>query len=172
MNNYHFQSRVDRAFAQRIYLIDCKRPSSAVLSDDESDLFSNISTHKKYVFEIMGNSGTAYEITIPSNMEAVKEKVHCSCPDHDGGGNLCKHLLFVLIRVLGLTREKVFNDFYESHYQVTEEVINLCNEYMDKRDNIKLEGLDPNTGEHLDLNTKREVGEDDSCPICPRRFWK
>ena len=125
MNNYHFQSRVDRAFSQRIYLIECKRPSANdVINDDESNIFSKISTLNKYLFEIMGNSGTVYEITIPS--ASNKNKIHCSCPDHDGGGNLCKHLLFVLIRVLGLDREKVFNDFYESDYEVTSELIDLC----------------------------------------------
>ena len=41
---------------------------------------------------------------------------------------------------------------------------------MDKRDNIKLEGTDTNN--QLDLNTKREVNEDDSCPICLEDFGK
>lgn len=41
---------------------------------------------------------------------------------------------------------------------------------MDKRDQVKLEGIDPNSNENLDLNTKRNVSEDDSCPICLEDF--
>ena len=116
---------------------------------------------------MMGNSGRAYDITVPLNVG--QSKIHCSCPDHDGGGNLCKHLLFVLIRVLGLTREKVFSDYYESNFAVTQDVVLLCERYVDKREGMQSQGIDPNTGE-LDLGTKREISEDDACPICLEDF--
>jgi uncharacterized Zn finger protein len=32
----------------------------------------------------------------------ISRRPHCSCPDH-ANGNLCKHILFVMLRVLKLS---------------------------------------------------------------------
>jgi len=46
-------------------------------------------------FAVLGSTGNVYNVRIA-------QTPHCSCPDHERG-NLCKHIIFVLLRVLGLS---------------------------------------------------------------------
>lgn len=151
--DYQFRSRIDRAFEQRIYLIE---------AHDETD------KNKIFRFEIMGNSGTAYNITITEG-----KAIYCDCPDHKHSYNLCKHLLFVLIRVLGMTREQVFNEYYvplitkTNPFNTSTNSIESCVRYMDKKAVLHLEAA-----ETVDTQGKREVDEEESCPICLEDFGK
>jgi len=87
-------SRLARALQQRIFLLD--RPSSTA-------------------FHVMGNSGTAYMVLLSPEdqrrepMEAAWRDTfpNCTCPDHTGRGLLCKHILFVLVKVLGIRPDTV-----------------------------------------------------------------
>ncbi len=52
-------------------------------------------------FKVSGSTGNIYTVkiaTLPT----------CSCPDH-GKGNICKHLLFVFLKVLGAARAKLYH---------------------------------------------------------------
>ncbi|KAI5062160.1 hypothetical protein GOP47_0022699 [Adiantum capillus-veneris] len=76
------QERIARAFSHRLYLID-KKLSGAPPSECE--------------FFILGATGNVYTVKLsllPS----------CTCPDH-AKGNTCKHILFVMLRVLKLPRD-------------------------------------------------------------------
>ena len=70
----------------------------------------------------------------------------------------------------------MFRAYYRNNsstdFLVTKETIDLANRYMDKRDHIKMEGLDPNAGDAipLDEHTRKEISEDDCCPICLEDF--
>ncbi|KAE9402508.1 hypothetical protein BT96DRAFT_855706 [Gymnopus androsaceus JB14] len=70
--------RLDRYLsqAQRIYLIERNREGNAL----------------KEEFVVQGSTGNVYTITIDN-------VPHCDCPDHQKGHH-CKHLLFVLLKVL------------------------------------------------------------------------
>eukprot|EP00742_Colponemidia_sp_Colp-10_P013003 GILJ01014656.1.p1 GENE.GILJ01014656.1~~GILJ01014656.1.p1 ORF type:complete len:320 (+),score=26.53 GILJ01014656.1:626-1585(+) len=73
--------RIVRAFQHRLYLIEKKPHSDDALERD---------------YVVLGNTGFVYTIhigTLPS----------CTCPDF-AKGNLCKHILFVLLRVLKVPR--------------------------------------------------------------------
>ncbi|RKP37165.1 hypothetical protein BJ085DRAFT_17215, partial [Dimargaris cristalligena] len=74
------KERIDRAMAQRIYMIDRKQ-----LSDLE------------HQFVIMGSTGKVYEVVI-------KHVPSCNCVDFIRG-NHCKHILFVILKVLRVPRE-------------------------------------------------------------------
>lgn len=72
------QQRIVRARSQRLFLIERTQ-----LSDVE------------WSFVVLGSTGNVYTVRIahlPS----------CSCPDHQKG-NVCKHILFVWIKVMGLS---------------------------------------------------------------------
>lgn len=157
--DYNFVSRLDRAFQQRIYVIDCSN-NSIESAGEEGGTFK---------FEVMGNSDTAYNITLKQG-----GKIYCSCPDHDANWKLCKHMLFVLIRILGISKEKVYSDYFQlldddkKSFNVTDETITLCQAYLKKRESMLLEGVSKD--EMGSGVNRKSIGEDDSCPICLDEF--
>jgi hypothetical protein len=72
------QQRIDRALSQSMYLV--------TKSDVQDDL--------SCTFVVLGSTGNVYDVTI-------QRTPHCSCPDH-AKGNLCKHILFVLLKVMAI----------------------------------------------------------------------
>jgi hypothetical protein len=92
-----FESRLERAFVQRIYLMQSSHPNE-----------------REFGFMVMGASGLPYNIKIRQG-----SFISCSCPDHDKNHKLCKHLLFVLIRVLKESRTTVRNEYFTNGLFVT-----------------------------------------------------
>ena len=104
------EERLSRAFTHRLFLIDASYPSRAELSGaagaaaapagDSSQLERTQSGGDSLAlinsFTVLGNSGNVYTIKLGNPHR-------CTCPDF-GNGNLCKHVLFVLHRVLKLDR--------------------------------------------------------------------
>jgi hypothetical protein len=167
--DYNFVSRLDRAFQQRIYLIDCHSLSHDSLSNNSLAHDSSTCNKRTYEFEVMGNTGTVYDISLKEG-----GKIQCSCPDHDQNWKLCKHMLFVLIRILGINREIVYNDYFKmvedarKSFNVTNSTIDLCSHYLQKREAMLLEGV---SREDLSSGVKRKpIQEEDSCPICLEEF--
>lgn len=61
-------------------------------------------------FEVLGSTGNYYTVTIC-------QKPTCTCPDF-GKGNICKHLVFVYLRVLRIPQELPF--WYQKALLTTE----------------------------------------------------
>jgi SWIM zinc finger len=77
------QQRISRAKTQRMYLV--KRGE---IQHGQEGCCNSCD------FVVLGSTGNVYTVTI--------EKVpHCTCPDH-ARGNLCKHILFVLLKVMSI----------------------------------------------------------------------
>ena len=77
-------TRINRARTQRLFLVHT------------SDIQHDAHPHGgiSITFAVLGSTGNVYQV--------VLSKVpSCSCPDH-AKGNLCKHILFVMLRVVGL----------------------------------------------------------------------
>ena len=74
------QQRIDRACTQRMYL---------VTKDAEPDMEALCCN-----FVVLGSTGNVYNV-------AIQRIPSCSCPDH-ARGNLCKHILFVLLKVMAV----------------------------------------------------------------------
>lgn len=72
------QQRIDRAKTQRMYLVRC----GTMQDDFQCD------------FVVLGSTGNVYDVDIGPIP-------NCTCPDHQKG-NLCKHILFVLLKVMAL----------------------------------------------------------------------
>jgi hypothetical protein len=85
------RERLARALSQRLFLI-----SQAQTSDVERS------------YSVLGSTGNVYRVTIGSRNS-------CTCPDASRG-NLCKHVLFVLVRVLKipadnpLSHQRIFSE--------------------------------------------------------------
>jgi hypothetical protein len=73
--------RIDRALTQRLYLVDRQEEAGGA---------------PKQTFAVFGSTGNIYKVEI-------SQQVSCTCPDH-GKGNLCKHILFIFLRVLRVRR--------------------------------------------------------------------
>jgi hypothetical protein len=110
----------------------------------------------EFHFKVMGNTDNAYDVII--DRDAVR--VWCSCPDCDARGNFCKHLMFVLIRVIGIPEQEVCEDYFD----ITERCIGACRDYFERRSNAML--LVANEEEEK----RKPIEEDDDCPICYERF--
>ena len=151
------QERIDRALHQRLFLINASAPSTCFQNGAPSITLS-----------VLGSTGNVYDVEIA--------KVPCcSCPDA-AKGNLCKHLLFVMLKVVGLRHNDPL--VYQSAY-LTEEIEKI-NTMLQAR--LQLLGRDVMANEtvkkvHSDM-TRGVKNEDDSkavsrkdtvgvdCPIC------
>lgn len=84
---YYSATKKQRAFSQPIYLIRMEKKTS----DYERE------------FLVLGTTGNKYHIIIGENSS-------CSCPDFEDNGNICKHLYFIVLRVLkGVTVRRKYN---------------------------------------------------------------
>ncbi len=86
--------RIERALSQRLFLVHT------------SEIHDNHPQHGGPYCElaVLGSTGNLYTVTL-------SKVPHCNCPDH-AKGNLCKHLLFVSLKVVGLrsTSNLVYQD--------------------------------------------------------------
>jgi hypothetical protein len=78
------QQRISRAKTQRMYLI--KRGD--IQHGQEGATCSSCQ------FVVLGSTGNVYTV-------AIQNVPNCTCPDH-ARGNLCKHILFVLLKVMSI----------------------------------------------------------------------
>lgn len=78
------EQRIVRSLTQRLFLI--KRGEF-----NDGNIDSNGCSCE---FHILGSTGNIYDVTL-------RKVATCLCPDH-AKGNLCKHILFVLLKVISL----------------------------------------------------------------------
>lgn len=123
--------RVQRALSERIFLM---------------------AVQEHGVFSIMGSTGvTAYEVTINPDLD-------CSCPDSRVRGNLCKHQIFVWVRVLRLDVDDIMLEMDDE----------LRAEIREKMLNIPQLCYGPSTSQSVGAKptATRKPIEGNDCPIC------
>jgi hypothetical protein len=82
------QERILRAATQRLYLV--RRDEVNVDPDANND-----DGECKCNFVVLGSTGNVYTVTL-------QDVPHCTCPDFVRKQDLCKHVLFVYLKVVGL----------------------------------------------------------------------
>eukprot|EP00934_Nitzschia_sp_Nitz4_P008735 Nitzschia sp. Nitz4//scaffold87_size112219//107484//108674//NITZ4_004093-RA/size112219-processed-gene-0.119-mRNA-1//1//CDS//3329559426//8725//frame0 len=158
------QERIGRALHQRLFLIEASPPSTCPKNGGPSITLS-----------VLGSTGNVYDVSI--------QKVpKCSCPDA-ARGNLCKHLLFVMLKVVGLPADHSL--VYQSAYitQELEEIHSMLQErlqrlgrdvmakeevqqvYADRKKGIVASSSSQSEEEDSQGVRRKEVEEED-CPIC------
>lgn len=143
------QERIERALQQRLFLIDASAVSPSLQGGGSSITLS-----------VLGSTGNVYEVTI--------QKVpHCSCPDA-AKGNLCKHLLFVMLKVVGLPAHDQL--VYQSAY-LTDEVEKIIALLQTRLQSL---GRDVVANEqvqkvHADMKKGIKSGDDDKSNAVPRK---
>lgn len=167
--DHQWNTRVDKALNERIYLTEC------------SKIYS--SSGNNFKFNVMGSRGISYKIKI-------NDKIECSCPDHTNRHNICKHIMFVLIRMLKINSNHVFNHHHANNsLKVTSNTLLKCNEFIRNRElneNFDIFSSDVNDKNECIIQrtclirqneeymksikeTQRPYLED-SCPICYEDF--
>ncbi|KAL7525205.1 hypothetical protein ACHAWF_001254 [Thalassiosira exigua] len=157
--------RIERAVAQRLYLVDASSPSTCPYRGGPS-----------LTLTVLGSVGNVYRVT-------VSKVPSCDCPDRNKG-NLCKHLLFVMLKVAGLPVSSPL--VYQSAYltEELEEIVGrmqqrmrrlgrdvVANETVRRRHEEIQKGLKGAEEVEVDVkpeasSVKRQEVEGVDCPIC------
>ena len=93
--------RIERCYTDNIYLIES-------LPQEEEYPY-------KRIYVIMGHSGKIYNVTITNNP-------NCTCPDYVQRGHRCKHIYFVLMRIMNILN---YSEESYSDEQLIEMFINI-----------------------------------------------
>ena len=133
---YNLYLRYDRAFKQRIYLITTE-------------------LNKDYLFNVMGTTGNIYKVCISDTHYS------CDCPDYLNRKSYCKHLFFILGKVLNISPTDIFSNNYNlnsiTDYINTNNILQnfIKDDLVTKFNNIKL---------NSDICVKQKINE--ICAIC------
>ena len=108
-------------------------------------------TDRNYV--IMGSTGNVYEVNFVS-MSDGKNSVKCTCPDNKYRSKRCKHIYFVLLRIVNVTN-------VDSYYYMDDQIMNIRD--ITKDNVLVSEDIKKKYENSLVQNVR---GLDDICPIC------
>lgn len=139
--NQYLMTRKERGKNQKLYLIE--------------SIESTLQFKKEYM--VMGSTGNVYKVTI-SSMPT------CTCPDNQLRHRRCKHIYFILIRIMNVSKNEDKNKFskrdlmkmFKSIPEVTRCLI--INDKLKEIYNKKI-----NKNENVFVGKK---SVDDLCPIC------
>jgi Ring finger domain/SWIM zinc finger len=158
----HLRDRMERAISQRLYLVERQEPG--ILHDDDDDA-SCCSGN----FVVLGSTGNVYTVTLQGNP-------CCNCPDWCKREDLCKHLIFVLVKVIGLSTNDPLS--YQKAY-LPSEVRRLLEMARDRRvggsvlanRQVQQEFAKAKSGGGGDDDDnikvqRRSLEQDSDCPIC------
>lgn len=117
-------------------------------------LIEVIDNNKKLEFKyiIMGSTGNVYQV-------CINNKPFCNCPDYKQRKNRCKHIYFVLIRIMNVIDPD--QEFYSNNELLLmfKNIPNVTN-YLKISDDLK---------KNYDSLKNKKISEkdlDDACPIC------
>lgn len=141
-------SRKERGKVQKLYLIE-RLPFKS-------------NYEKNYI--IMGSTGNIYQVDI-------KDTPSCSCPDYQTRFNRCKHIYFVLIRIMRVKNSEVDNESYtKSELKKMFQSIPNIIENVFVNHNIKKSYESKYKNKLLNKDVVDEIIEqkstNDLCPIC------
>ena len=126
-------------------------------------LIETVKSQKEYEREyvVMGSTGNIYHVLITNNPT-------CTCPDFITRGNRCKHIYFVLLRIMKVDPDNEDQEEYDE-----EELLEMFSNIPDITNNLIVDETKKKTYHKLVKNKnkleKKEVIQketDDLCPIC------
>lgn len=140
-----WQSRKDRGKTQNLFLIEAFPPKS---------------TYERE-YAVMGSTGNVYIVKI-------KAVPTCTCPDFMTRHRRCKHIYFVLIRVMGVQEGKTDTEKYIGGELLTmfDKIPHVTNHLLanGKYRDAYLKNKDRIIPKKKEARDKRDT--DDLCPIC------
>lgn len=134
-------ARLRRAFSEPIYLFQISR------QDRDACLF-----------DVSGSSGNDYQVRIQTS-------VTCTCPDYQRRGRPCKHILFIVVRLLRLSTR----DDIEAVLRSTALRINVLDTMLNSIPRDMTEPSSNSTTRATDpsiIVPPRLLDETKECPVC------
>ena len=127
----YYNERKSRGLKQKLYLVE---------------------SLNQFEYVIMGSTGNVYNVKIAS-------KPTCTCPDYIINNHRCKHIYFVLLKIMGVVNVDCStfteNDLKNMISSLPTPQTELCVNSFIKNKYLKLKN-----------NEQIIRGEDDACPIC------
>lgn len=154
------QVRIHRALTQRIYLLG---------------MTSNVDSID---FHVQGTSYNDYFVTVYTT-----EQPSCTCPDFEGREEACKHIFFIMYRVLGLSEDSDTEMLWDAAYQKSQASEALKGsedeeKEKEKEKEKKKADADVQPREYIGtdcavcFNTLTESDEISTCPKCRNSIHK
>lgn len=133
--------RKQRGLTQAIYLI-------------ESIIDENNKYEKKYI--VMGSSGNVYTVSI-------NQTPTCTCPDYATRHKRCKHIYFVLARIMHVDTDDQDEEQYSN-----EELLKMFTHIPQITNNLSVDESIKNKYNKIKNNKpeQNKKSTDDLCPIC------
>jgi len=154
------EQRIVRSLTQRLFLI--KRGE---FNDGTID-----SNGCSCEFHILGSTGNIYDVII-------RKVATCSCPDH-AKGNLCKHILFVLLKVMSLDNKSpliyqaawIETELIEMFEQMNRRYRQLGGTVLANRavqeSFAKLGKGEEEEEKDIGGVVRKQIDQEDDCPVC------
>ncbi|KAJ7602834.1 hypothetical protein FB45DRAFT_964746 [Roridomyces roridus] len=129
----------------------------------------------KEVFKVVGSTGNIYTVTVQS-------KSSCDCPDAKKCPNVCKHILFIYVKVLQVPLSSNLwyqKGFFKSELETIFAIapLNTPNAALPEPRILKAYAIatgkiaHPSSSEAMDCTGNCHLpGEGDDCPICFERM--
>ncbi|KAF8967348.1 hypothetical protein BDZ97DRAFT_1656498 [Flammula alnicola] len=142
--------RVERVMTQRIFMIDRSRVDGEL----------------KEEFSVLGSTGNVYTVTID-------RKPRCNCPDACKG-NHCKHILFIFLKVLQVTRQSghwyqkalLTSELQEIFAEAPLAPNSMAHAHVREAYARATGKATTSTVQATSNKNKRIPGPDDDCPVC------
>jgi hypothetical protein len=140
---------------------------SSLSSSSESDAIEVVHTDNplERKFDLCGTTGNIYTVTI--NTSPV-----CTCPDHTQRKNRCKHIFFILIRVMKVGMEKEDKLEYEDN-ELEEMFQNMPTHMTDIQSGVKADSTMLSRYSNLKVRSnkdgtvkKQRITDETRCPVC------
>jgi len=131
--------RKERGINQKIFLIET----------------CEVKDPNKREYAVMGTSGNVYNVSI-------ENKPTCTCPDYVQRQKRCKHIYFVLIRIMKVTNED------KSKYS-NQELQSMFNNIPNITKNLMVNRKLKDQYESLKITNEtqqKDIDDEDDCPIC------
>lgn len=147
-NDAEFKQRKQRGRTEPIYLINTHSTDSS-----NNDLF------RKY--DVMGKSGNLYTVNISNTC-------NCSCPDYIIRRNRCKHIFFILNKVMKVTDDDENTILYtpDKLSQMFNNIPNITLLLNSHLINTTINNNNTISYNNLHKCNIKPIDDDDLCPIC------
>ena len=147
-------TRIERCFTDNLYLVE--------------SIPQNSNEEKKRIYLIMGSTGNVYSVVITN-------KPTCTCPDFKQRKKRCKHIYFVLIRIMKVENpiiKKFTNENLDEMFNNIPLITNNLIVDKSKRDKFHeiTNNIKSNNSKEINSKTdnkvKQRLNDNDICPIC------